>query len=406
MRRETISTLRSVLLSILAMYVAAHDIAVQAEVERVDDPWEKHEVYQGGGSLTAVGADFTGDSKTDIVASCGGAIRLFVAPNWDEVVISGQQRRNWSCIHSEVMDVDGDGDPDFIGAIAQQGVFWLERPEDPEHDVWTYHNIDNEIHGIHCTLKADIDLDGKLELLVNNFAEDGAAPYSLTWLKIPSKPREAESWDRYVLADGDAPGGNHYFGFGDVDLDGRPDVCVGAKGQPFEDGNWYAWWKNPKDPKTSWQKQFISKNEIGATNIWPADINADGVVDFLASRGHGNGVVWFEGPNWTSHEIDPSLAGPHCLQVLDIDGDGDIDAVTCAKEDMLAVWYENDGAGNFTAHVVGTGQAAYDIRALDMDGDKDIDFLIGGQASQNVVWYENPGHSAQKRLDGSKQQRP
>ena len=188
----------------------------------------------------------------------------------------------------------------------------------------------------------------------------------------------------------DAPGGNHYFGFGDVDDDGRPDVFVGAKGEPFPNGNWFAWWKNPKVPTQAWKKQLIAENEIGATNIAAADVNSDGVIDFLASRGHGRGIVWFEGPDWKKHEIDSTLDGPHCLQVLDLDGDGDIDAATCARLDKLAVWYENDGSGKFTAHVIGKNQAAYDIRALDMDGDGDLDFLIAGQLSGNVVWYENP----------------
>ncbi|MCA9030481.1 MAG: hypothetical protein KDA66_06700, partial [Planctomycetaceae bacterium] len=56
----------------------------------------------------------------------------------------------------------------------------------------------------------------------------------------------------------------------------------------------------------------------------------------------------------------------------------------------IAAWFENDGAGNFKTHVIGEGQAAYDLRAVDMDKDGDLDLLVAGQNSQNVVWYENP----------------
>ena len=90
------------------------------------------------------------------------------------------------------------------------------------------------------------------------------------------------------------------------------------------------------------------------------------------------------------HDIDAELEGPHCLVVVDLDGDGDTDAATCAKESKLCTWYENDGRGKFTRHVVGKDQAAYDIRAADLDGDGDLDLLVAGQASQNVVWYANP----------------
>jgi hypothetical protein len=27
-------------------------------------------------------------------------------------------------------------------------------------------------------------------------------------------------------------------------------------------------------------------------------------MDLVASRGHGTGVIWFEGPDWQVHDID------------------------------------------------------------------------------------------------------
>ena len=373
-------------LTICCVFTLCHADDVEP-VRRVDDPWKRHVVFEGASNQTAVGADFTGDGKVDVITACGGFVRLLVAPDWREIKIHQGPTRTWGCIHSEIMDVDQDGDTDYIAAVARQGVFWLENPRGATDQAWKYHLIDNQIHGIHSTLKADVDGDQQFDLLVNNFEPHGAAPNSLTWLRIPSDPRDL--WHRYVLADGDAAGGNHYFGCGDVNGDGRPDVCIGAKGKPFAGGNWYAWWENHSDPQSPWKKHVIAANQIGATNIVPADLNGDGVTDFFASRGHGRGVLWFEGPNWKPHQVDPTLQAPHCLQVLDIDGDGDVDAATCARLDELAIWYQNDGSGHFTPRVVGRGQAAYDIRVLDMDQDDDLDFLVAGQSSENVVWYEN-----------------
>jgi len=90
------------------------------------------------------------------------------------------------------------------------------------------------------------------------------------------------------------------------------------------------------------------------------------------------------------HVIHASLLEPHSLVVVDLDGDGDIDAATCTYGDRQAVWFENDGRGRFTSHLVGADQAAYDIRAVDLDLDGDLDLLVAGQASKNVVWFENP----------------
>ena len=40
--------------------------------------------------------------------------------------------------------------------------------------------------------------------------------------------------------------------------------------------------------------------------------------------------------------------------------------------------------------IIGDDQAAYDIRLVDMERDGDLDALIAGQQSKNVVWYETP----------------
>jgi hypothetical protein len=359
-------------------------------IGRVDDPWKKHIISTAGRNATAVGADFTGDRRVDVISTFGGTARLYAAPAWKETIIHAGPSRGWSAIHSEVMDVDDDGDLDYLGAIPTSGVFWLENPGAATTGGWAYHNIDDEIHGIHATLAADVNGDGKLDLLVNNFEPHGAAPNSLCWLERPGDVRKAAKWIRHVLADGDAPGGNHYFGFGDVDGDLLGDVAIGAKGETFPHGNWFAWWKRPQNAQQTWSKHLVADNQIGATNIVPADLDGDGKTDFFATRGHGRGVVWFKGPHWQPHEIDPTLDRPHCLAIGDIDGDGDIDGATCARLDKLAVWYENDGHGRFTPRIVGRDQSAYDIRLVDMDADGDRDLLIAGEASGNIVWYENP----------------
>ncbi len=356
--------------------------------------WKKHIVQEGFRTATAAAGDFDGDGRMDVVVSNGGKIRLFLGPDGNELVLHAFAKPNYNCIHSEVLDVDGDGDLDYLGASWKGPVFWLENPGAAKlaDGPWTYRVADDEIEGIHCLLKADVDNDGKLELLVNNFQPKGALGDSLMYLSIPADPHRAGKWKRNVFAAGDAPGGSHYFGFGDVDGDGWGEIAVGAKGKPFENGNWFAYWKNPGKGKTDqpWEKVVIAENQIAATNILPADLNGDGKTDFLASRGHGHGVLWFEAPDWTPHEIDAEIEGPHSLAVADFDQDGDMDGASCGKDSRWVTWYENDGKGKFTLHRIDLDQAAYDIRAVDMDGDGDADLLLGGQLSKNVVWYENP----------------
>lgn len=362
-------------------------------VSAQDTLWPKQTVFSGESCMTAVAADFTGDGIIDVIADTGrGTTRLFAGPDWNEIRLDSDH--GGSYIHSEVWDIDGDGDADYVGARYNPGlIMWYEQPDNPLTDKWPRRLIDNQVHGIHGVLKGDVDRDGRMDLLATSAQPKPPYPNSLAWISAAKNPRSNEPWQRHIFAERDAPGLTHYLGFGDINGDGRPDAATGAKGGPQDpsgQGEWFAWWEAGDDPTSPWKKHLLPGEHPGATNIHPADVNADGKVDLVASRGHGRGIIWFEAPHWKVHVIDPSLKEPHCLAVVDIDGDGDTDAATCAYGDKMCVWYENDGHGEFVRHVVGTDQEAYDIRVVDMDGDADMDFLIAGRQSKNVVWYRNP----------------
>ncbi|MEM1294823.1 MAG: VCBS repeat-containing protein, partial [Verrucomicrobiota bacterium] len=355
--------------------------------------WKKHVVWKGHAVHGASAGDFNGDGKMDIAFSkAGGPSAMVLAPDWRYVELYAKN----GGIHSTNMDVDGDGDTDFIGG--DRHVFWLENPggSDAEKGDWHYRVVDSDITGVHHVLEADVNQDGKLDLIANEFnpaVKPNGAPGSkvgdsIIWYETPSDI-DAE-WRRHIFANGDAGGGSHYMGIGDLDGDGDNDISAGAKGKPFLNGNWFAWWENTGEE--TWKKHILAIEETAATCAMPADLDGDGDMDVFATRGHDAGILWFEnqgGKKFELHRIDNLLSGAHCLTVNDLDGDGDIDAATTAKDDKRTVWFENDGKGNFTPHDIDDDQAAYDIRSVDMDGDGDLDLLVAGQYSQNVVWYEN-----------------
>lgn len=383
----------------LTVVFAVHVPVVRADQPTTETAWTKQVLWEGGVCHTAVTADFTKDGIPDVIADTGeGVTRLFIGPDWkQEIAIDGQHP---SCgdissyIISDACDMDGDGDVDYIAACFNPGVIvWYEQPDQPLKDRWQRRVIENRLNGVHSVIHGDVDKDGRIDLLATSDQPKGDFPNSLVWLSPPSQVRSDDAWERHVLADRNAPGVAHYLGFGDFNGDGRPDVVTGAKGGPGVEpgaGEWFAWWESPADPRRGWTKHVLPGTHPGATNILPGDLNGDGKPDFLAARGHGRGVVWFEAPDWKIHVIDAEIQEPHSLQVHDIDKDGDLDAVTCAFGSKICAWYENDGSGRFIRRVVGTNQEAYDIRVADLDGDGDNDFLVAGRQSNNVVIYKNP----------------
>ena len=370
-------------------------------------PWKKHTVMTGHHCNTAIALDANEDGLQDVIASFAGRVSLFIAPKFDrEFVLHSLSQPRSGCIHSSVLDIDGDGDLDWAGAVATQHPFWLENPgalknpgalensgsNDSNAGRWKAHPIDDTITGIHCLTAADINNDGQDDLVINNFEPEKGLGDSIAWFSVPEDVCLGNLWKRHVFADRDARGGSHYMGIGDVDGDGWKEIAVGAKGKPFEDGNWFAYWAHPGEPNATgpWEKNILAQEQIGATNILPADVNEDGKLDWIASRGHGRGVLWLENPTWKIHPIDDMIESPHSLAVGDFDQDGHIDAATCGFGSEELRMYFNDGTGKFTQQTLDVGQQSYDLRSLDMDSDGDLDLLNAGRGTQNVVWYENP----------------
>ena len=85
--------------------------------------WKKHLIMASGHCNTAVALDANGDRLLDVIASFKGRVSLFIAPNGRQEVVLHRFASGGSCIHSAVLDVDGDGDLDWVGTLASAHPF-------------------------------------------------------------------------------------------------------------------------------------------------------------------------------------------------------------------------------------------------------------------------------------------
>src|SRR5687767_5007083 len=127
-----------------------------ARADSADSLWKKHVVHQGAQSLTAIAGDFTKDGRPDIIANSDEKTRLFVGPDWKEIVIDATRGHDF--IHAETIDIDSDRDLDFIGARYQPGlIIWLEPPANPLTDPWPLRIISQDLNGLHRRLTVHVD---------------------------------------------------------------------------------------------------------------------------------------------------------------------------------------------------------------------------------------------------------
>ncbi len=144
---------------------------------------------------------------------------------------------------------------------------------------------------------------------------------------------------------------------------------------------------------------MISNAVDSARSVFGADIDGDGDLDALSASSSDNKIAWYENRlNEAAANFSPprviSTAANRAYSVFaaDLDGDGDPDVLSASNNDDKIAWYENvDGAGSFGPQQVITVDAdgAASVFAVDMDGDGDFDVLSASNYDDSIAWYEN-----------------
>jgi hypothetical protein len=336
----------------------------------------------------------------------GGLIRVYLHPGrqqarsrWPAVTV-GSVRSPEDAVFA---DLDGDGRMDVVssseGKTRTIHFHWAPPAGQPYLDASAW-----KTEPVACTVGQQmwmytlpLDVDGRhgIDLVVGS-KEQG----SIGWLEAPPKAREVSGWKYHRLRDA---GWMMSLMAHDMDGDGDPDVLASDRKGPRRGVFWLenpgvgaaasaAWREHPLGGEDR-EVMFLARGRIGRAN-----------QHVIASAVKGGGLTLFH-PNkpasWSVEEVPlPTGVGSgKGVAIGDLDGDGDGDlAFTCehARGELSgAMWLEftGDSAQPWRAHEIGGPEGVkFDrIELLDLDGDGDLDLLTCEETDNlGVIWYENP----------------
>ena len=105
-------------------------------------------------------------------------------------------------------------------------------------------------------------------------------------------------------------------------------------------------------------------------------------------------VRWFSNDgqqSFSARVVDDDCSYCESLDVIDLDGDADLDVTSAANLGGEIAWYENDGSSFVQKRVIGTGSTPMTVDAIDVDGDGDADAVGSFFGTGPLSWYENDG---------------
>jgi hypothetical protein len=194
-------------------------------------------------------------------------------------------------------DLDGDGDPDILASDRKgtsAGCLWLENPGPgpKQTESWTAHRVGPVGPEVMFLAHADLDGDKLLDIVVPT------ASKRLFFLRRTGDSPPA--WETRELPFPQSLGRGKGVRVADLDLDGKLDLVVSSEN--YEGTSGLVWMSPAGSPLASqWQVHRIAgpagPKGMKMDDVQLADLDGDGDLDVLTTEERtGFGVCWFENP--------------------------------------------------------------------------------------------------------------
>ncbi|WP_282030872.1 T9SS type A sorting domain-containing protein [Winogradskyella eximia] len=145
----------------------------------------------------------------------------------------------------------------------------------------------------------------------------------------------------------------------------------------------------------SFQEQIITSNADYAIDVFSADIDGDGDSDLItAARNSGGKVSWFSNSDGLGNFENETIIASGMSTIIsviafDVDNDGDNDVVVGVSNNSsisgnFYLFKNDDSLGTFSDEgIIASSGSVVDMVAADLDGDNDLDLV------SPTAWFRN-----------------
>ena len=320
----------------------------------------------------AVFIDLDNDGAVDVVTSCEGkkrSLNIHWAPKqnyldsqaWKTNIIGDSaQKTAWMfCTPLQVDKING---IDLVAASkgSDGTIGWYESPKDPRKTAdYKWHEI-SKAGWIMSLIATDMDNDGDADILTTDRKGDMRG---VRWLENPGPgQKQTQKWKNHFVGAKDSE--VMFMKVTDFDNDNLDDIIVAAK--KGKDTKRILYFRRLDKTGFRWKENsFAFTHNTGtAKDVAIGDLDHDGNDDIVFSCENANnpksGLIWIKQNTATSKWNSYEISGPQGIkydriELLDIDGDSDLDVLTCEERDkntkgqkggMGVFWYENTWGKN------------------------------------------------------------
>ena len=277
-------------------------------------------------------ADFDGDGDLDVAAAARDVEDVLLWTNTNGLGTTWSAPITVASVSTGVTDLaagdlDGDGDPDLVGAVTGDDLVRRWRNGNGG-TTWNAGIVSDPEGGVSDVELADMDEDGDLDVVAAS-TDDGA----VRWF---ANNGNAAGWATTTIDT--ALGAPVGIAVGDLDADGDPDVAAALEGSGEA-----VWWENTAGDGSAWSAVPEPIGDLAAiAAVGVADLDGDGDNDVAAvSATFGAAAGWFEqtAPGvWLARAVDTGPREPRRLLLTDLFEDGDTDLVYPSAGNGSGIW--------------------------------------------------------------------